>query len=150
MSSISDEFQFLLQSNLKGISINKPSLYKTELAKPLDLPGEWYVALIDILYPHIWKKLDKSYPYLILKIKNDDETFNFEPDDKKDQRNLYDVMNILNQRGAFLETSEMIRGSDIPLGNYEISKILELRETQFNMGLRIKLLILKIIHTNIV
>ena len=52
MSSISDEFQVLLPSNVKGNPQNKPNLYETELAKPLDLPGKWDVALINISYPH--------------------------------------------------------------------------------------------------
>ena len=49
MSSLSDEFQVLLPSNVKGNLKHKPNLYETELAKPLDLPGEWDVALINIV-----------------------------------------------------------------------------------------------------
>ena len=52
MSSLSDEFQVLLPSNVKGNPRNKPNLYETDLAKPLDLPGKWDVALINISYPH--------------------------------------------------------------------------------------------------
>ena len=59
MSSQSNKFQVLLPSNVKGNSKNKPSLYETELAKPLDLPGEWGVALISISYPHNSTNLDK-------------------------------------------------------------------------------------------
>ena len=67
MSSMSDEFQVLLPSNVKGNLRNKPYLYKTELAKPLDLPCEWDVALINILYPHNWTNLNKSYQYFLLR-----------------------------------------------------------------------------------
>ena len=63
MSSLSDEFQVLLPNNIKGNPRNKPNLYETELAKPLDLPGEWDVALINISYPHNWTNLHKSYPF---------------------------------------------------------------------------------------
>ena len=63
MSSLSDEFQVLLSSNVKGNPRNKPNIYETELAKPLDLPGEWDVALINISYPHNWLNLEKSYPF---------------------------------------------------------------------------------------
>ena len=52
MSSPRDEFQVLLLSNVKGKPRNKPYLYDTELAKLLDLPGEWKVALITISYLH--------------------------------------------------------------------------------------------------
>ena len=52
MSSLSDEFQVLLPSNVNGNPRNKPNQYETEFAKPLDLPGEWDVALINISYPH--------------------------------------------------------------------------------------------------
>ena len=52
MSSLSDEFQVLLPSNVKGNPRNKPNQYETELAKPLDLPNKWDVALINISDPH--------------------------------------------------------------------------------------------------
>ena len=34
---------------------------------PLDLPGEWDVALINILYPRNWTNLDRSYQYFLLR-----------------------------------------------------------------------------------
>ena len=67
MSSLSDKFQVLLPSNVKGNPSKKPSLYETEFAKPLDLPSEWDVALMDILYPHNWTTLDMYYPYFNLR-----------------------------------------------------------------------------------
>ena len=102
------------------------------------------MALIGISYPHNYTKLDKSYTYLLLNIKNDEEEYNFQPDNTKDQRDLYDVMNTYNQRGDFTERWEVIHGADIPFGNYEISKILELIKTQFNMVLSNKTINLKI------
>ena len=60
MSSMSDEFQVLLPSNVENNPRNKHNLFETELAKPLDLPGEWDVALINISYLHNWTNLDKS------------------------------------------------------------------------------------------
>ena len=73
MSSLSDDFQVLLPSNVKGNLRNKPNLYGTELAKPLDQPGEWDVTLIIISYPHNWTNLDKSYAYFLLRRKFDTE-----------------------------------------------------------------------------
>lgn len=52
MSSVSDNFQVLLQGNVKGNPRNNPNLYATEIATKLDLPGNWDVALIDISYLH--------------------------------------------------------------------------------------------------
>ena len=52
MSLENNEFQVYLPSNVKGNPRNKPYLYETELSKPMDLPGEWDVALINISYPH--------------------------------------------------------------------------------------------------
>ena len=82
MSSQSDEFQVLLPSNVKGNIKNTPNLYETELAKPLDLPGELDLALINISYPHNWTNLDKSYPFFLLRRQFDteDELSNFVPD----------------------------------------------------------------------
>ena len=73
MSSLSDEFQVLLPSNVKGNPKNKPNLYETELAKPLDLPGVWDMALINISYLYNWTNLDKSYPFFLLRRQFDTE-----------------------------------------------------------------------------
>ena len=51
MSLLSDEFQVVLPS-IVGSNIKiKPNQCETALAKPIDLPGEWEVALIEIGYP---------------------------------------------------------------------------------------------------
>ena len=132
MSSLSDEFQMLLPSNVKGNPRNKPNPNETELAKPLDLPGESDVALINISYPHNWTNLDKSYPFFSFKttIDTDDELSNFVSDTEKDQQDLY---NIITKVNVFIKTWEVERGAQIPRGNYDISKILELIVSQFHM-----------------
>ena len=128
MSSLSDEFQVLLPSNVKGNPKNKPNLYETKLAKPLDLLGEWDVALINISYPHNWTNLDKSYQFFLLRwqLDTEDEPSNFVPDAEKDQKDLYDVLTKVN---VFIKTWEVKCGVKIPWGNYDISKILELIES---------------------
>ena len=97
MSSLSDEFLVLLPSNVKGNPWNKPNLYETELAKSLDLPGEWDVALINISNPHNWPNLDMSYPFFLLRrqLDTEDVPSNFVPDAEKDQQDLHDVITIL-------------------------------------------------------
>ena len=119
MSSLSDEFTVLLPSNVEGNPRNKPNLYETELAKPLDLPGEWDVALINISYPHNWTNLDKFYPFFLLRrqLDTEDEPSNFVPDAEKDQQDLYDVTTKVN---VFIRTWEVDRGAQIPRGNYDI------------------------------
>ena len=52
------------------------------------------------------------------------------PDDKKDQQDLYDVITKVNM---FIRTWEVDPEAQIPQGNYDISKILELLESQFHM-----------------
>ena len=132
MSSMSDEFQVLLPSNVKGNPRNKPNLYETKLAKPLNLPREWDVALINISYPNNWTNLDKSYPCFLLRRQFDteDEPSNVVPDATKDQQDLYDVITKVN---VFIRTWEVDRGEQIPRSYYDISKILELIESQFHM-----------------
>ena len=57
----------------------------------MDLPGEWDVALINILYPYNWENLDTSYSYFILRLNKPDETKSeFEP------RPIYDEVKIHN------------------------------------------------------
>ena len=51
-------------------------------------------------------------------------------DVKKDQQDLYNVITKVNM---FRRTWEVDRGPQIPRGNYDISKILELIESQFHM-----------------
>lgn len=58
--SLRDEFQVYLPSNVTGLDTNKPGAYETTLAYPLELPGNWEVALIDITYPHTWLDLEQE------------------------------------------------------------------------------------------
>ena len=122
----------LLPSNVKGNLKNKLNLYETEVAKPLDLSNEWDVALINILYPYNWTNLDKSYPFFILRRQFDtkDEPSNVVPNAEKDKQDLDDVITKVN---VFIRTWEVDREAQIPRGNYDISKILELIESQFHM-----------------
>ena len=94
MSSENYEFQVYLPSSVKGNPWNKPSLYETELAKPLDLFKDWDVALTEISYSNNWPNLDKTYKYFVLKLELDtaDTSSDFEPDAAKDQMDVYDVI----------------------------------------------------------
>ena len=92
MWSLSDEFQVLLQSNVKGNPKNKPNLYETELAKPLDLFGEWAIALINISYQHNRRNLDKSYQYFLLKQYTEGVNSEFGHENEKDQTDHYDYI----------------------------------------------------------
>ena len=64
--SLGEEFQVTLASNVKSNARNKPADFETALARPLNLPGEWEVALIDLSYPHNWVNLDKPIYFAIL------------------------------------------------------------------------------------
>ena len=70
---LGDQYLVTLPSNVKGNDKNTPGQYETTLATPLDLPGEWEVALIDITYPHSWINLKKEYHLAVLTIFSDDE-----------------------------------------------------------------------------
>ena len=121
----SNYFQVLLLSNVKGNPRNKPNLYETKLAKPLDLPGEWDVALIDISYPHNWTNWDKSYQYFLLRLPNEGVDSEFEPENTKDQTDLYDLIRTQAQFRGWVVN----RAPQIWEDNYDISKILELIES---------------------
>ena len=140
MSSMSDEFQVLLPSNVKGNPRNEPNLFETELTKPLDLPGEWDVALINISFPHNWKNLHKSYQYFLLRQFIEGVISEFAPENVKDQTDRYDLISKQAQFWGWV----IDRAPQIPRGNYDISKILELIETQFNLVFSNKTINLKI------
>ena len=82
----------LLPSNVKGNPRNKSNPYVTELAKLLDLPREYDVALINILYQHNWTNLDKSYQYFLLRQPILGVNSEFTPENEKDQTDLYDLI----------------------------------------------------------
>ena len=52
LMSLGDEFHVSHPSNVPGHPNNVTGQYETTLARPLNLPGIWEVALIDITYPH--------------------------------------------------------------------------------------------------
>ena len=129
MSSLGDEFPVYLPSNVKGNPRNKPSLYETELAKPLDLYGDWDVDLTEISYPHNWPNLDNTYKYFVLKLQLDtaDTSSDFEPDAAKDQMDLYDV---IMKSPIFYRLSEVDSEQVIEQGNDDLSKIMEIIQRQ--------------------
>ena len=55
----SNDFQITLPSNSSNeiFPDNKPNSFKTNLAFPLELDGDWEVAIIDIQYPHNWNNV---------------------------------------------------------------------------------------------
>ena len=71
--SLGDQFQVTLPSNVKGHDKNTRGQNETTLVTPLDLPGEWEVALIDITYPHSWINMNKEYHLAVLTFCLDDE-----------------------------------------------------------------------------
>ena len=124
MSLQSDAFQIFLPSNLKGNPLNKPSLYETKLEKPFDLPGEFDVAMINIVYPHTWINLDKTYQYFLLRLPNGIDS-EFAPENEKDQTDINDfILTLAKFQGLVGDCA-----TQIPQGNFNISKILELIES---------------------
>ena len=124
MSLLSDEFQVVLPSNVGSNPKNKPNQYETALAKPLDLPGEWDVGLIDFAYPYNWTNLVKTYQFFLLKPKSSEIVEGidkFAPVPASDQQDLYD--GIIKQKE--FEGWDVNRLYPIQRGNYDIEKILE-------------------------
>ena len=71
----------------------------------------------------------------------EDEPSNFVPDAEQNQQDLYDIITKVN---VFIRTWEVDRGAQISQGNYDISKILKLIESQFHMVFRNKTINLRI------
>ena len=63
--SLGNQFLVTMPSNVKANDKNRPGQYKTTLATPLDLPGEWEVALIDITYPYTSINLNKDIQLVV-------------------------------------------------------------------------------------
>ena len=90
------------------------------------------MALINISYPHNWTNLNRSYPFFLLRRQcyTEVEPSNFVPDAAKDQQDLY---NVITKENVFIRTWEVDCRAQITRGNNDISKILELIKSQFNM-----------------
>ena len=90
------------------------------------------MALINISYPHNWENLDKSYSYFILRLNKPDETKSeFEPRPIYDEVEIYNIVIKLPEfQGWVVE-----RGPKLARGNYDISRILDLLDFQFQLSL---------------
>ena len=56
------EFQIVLPSNASALNYpnNIPANFKTKLAMPIQLVGEWEMAIVDIQYSHSWINIKKA------------------------------------------------------------------------------------------
>ena len=85
-------------------------------------------------------KLGQVLPIFSIKTAYCGVNSKFAPENEKDQTDLYDLISKQVQfRGWVVD-----RAPQIPRGNYDISKILELIETQFNLVFSNKTINLKI------
>lgn len=125
--SLGDEFQVTLASNVTSNKRNKPAAFETALAKPLDMPGDWEVALIDLSYPHNWTNLDKTYSLLIVTgaSENADEELIVEDAQKQEAA-------ISKAFQAQLPPNMRARVFDIPAGNYKVEDIVNQINVQIN------------------
>ena len=72
--------------------------------------------------------MDKSYQFFLLRQPIEGVNSEFAPENKKDKTDIYDFISKQSQfRGWVVDGAPQI-----PLVNYDISKILELITTQFN------------------
>ena len=118
--SLSEEFQITLASNVKSNARNKPHDFETTLAKPLDLPGDWEVALIDLSYPYRWTNLDK--PLYVAILTNPTEDINdlvLDTFTRPEDQDLYRALT--SQQG--LPRMWVRRLFRMPPGNYTVQDI---------------------------
>lgn len=124
--SLGDEFQVTLASNVTSNIRNKPSSFETTLAKPLELPGEWEVALIDLSYPHNWTNLEKTYTVAIITEPFSDTA---ESQTASTIENQSEILNLI-KGGEY--PNDGARVFDIPAGNYKVEDIVNIMTVQVN------------------
>ena len=68
MLANTSEFQVTFASNVRGPAAarNRLADFETELARCLELPGDWEVALIEIFYPHNWCNVYTDLPFKLV------------------------------------------------------------------------------------
>ena len=101
MSSIVMSSRCCYQAIWREIQQNKPNLYETEIARPIDLPDEWDVALNNISYLHNWKSFDKSDQFFLLRQPIEGVNSELSSENEKDQTDNYDL--ISNKRNFEVE-----------------------------------------------
>ena len=55
-----------LIGNIRANTNNTETAFTTKLARPLNLPGQWRVSIMDILYPHHWTTIHRDLTYAVM------------------------------------------------------------------------------------
>lgn len=138
-----DEFQVTLPSNssVRLFPNNKPNCYKTNLPIPLELEGDWEVALMDIQFPFNWPNFQEENIALVVRIDGDDvdeknfkdnclRTLQIYADDKemrKLQKNVEEYLEINNKIPTGIKLIK------IPTASYEhVGELASMLTSEFN------------------
>jgi len=112
--SMPDEFQINLLSNVKSNPRNQSAEFETQLAKPIELNGQWEVALMDLSYPHNWVTLKDEYYMALLTPLAEDET----PVVNTVQGSIVDTIRTKIIESKVLEDMQIRKALRIYAGNY--------------------------------
>ena len=55
-----------LIGNIHANTGNTEAAFTTKLARPLNLPGQWRVSIMDISYPHQWTTIHRDLTYAVM------------------------------------------------------------------------------------
>ena len=55
-----------LIGNIHANTDNTETAFTTKLARPLNLPGQWRVSIMDISYPHQWTTIHRDLTYGVM------------------------------------------------------------------------------------
>ena len=91
-----------MPSNVIGLATNSPGAYETTLAYPLELPGTWEVALLNITYPHTWLDFEKECVIGISTVYNRNDEDNV---DIVGEANSMELVKALNDVESYQETT---------------------------------------------
>ena len=127
--SLRDEFQVTLPCNVTGLNTNTPGAYETTLAYPLELPGTWEVALIDITYPHTWLDLEKECVIGISTVYNRNDEDNV---DIIGEANNMELVKALKDVEGYQETTNKLQQYRNPVGRWRY------RNQQITINFKVK------------
>lgn len=107
------DFYLTLPSNVYGAN-NITSNYQTELPQTLDLPGQWEVALTEILYPYSWYNVGFNSPddgKIVVQLDSHIEVVEIPLKEYPTITNLVKTINMcMKSRGEKMEAWEAYKG----------------------------------------
>ena len=129
------EMYLTLPSNTKDFTSNTSSTFRVNLPNPLELSGEWQVALVEIQYPHSWYNLNDPDGNWIMVWSMELEKANYNS-----------LVQLDVPSGSYTDVDELLsaiqremKGLKTPVKTLDLNRNLKLEYTPLDKRIRLKM-----------